>query len=163
MSISGAASALRAFEVLRAAGEHVSFAESLTAGLTAATFVGCPGASGVFNESYVTYSDEAKARILGVRRETLENFGAVSAPCAREMAEGVRRASAADWGVSTTGFAGPASGTEYVPVGTVFVGVSGADGTRVFEFHFSGDRDQVREQACQSALGALAERLTSGR
>ena len=144
-----------AFERLRDRGERVSFAESLTGGLIAATLISNSGASGVIDESYVTYAPESKIRILGVRRETVETVGVVSAQCAREMAEGVRRISGADWGVSATGLAGPDGGTDQTPVGTVFVGVAGADGARAFEFHFDGDRAQVRVQTVDAALTAL--------
>ncbi|MDO5322666.1 MAG: CinA family protein [Clostridia bacterium] len=144
-----------AFERLRERGEHVSFAESLTGGLIAATLIANSGASDVIDESYVTYAAESKIRILGVRRETVEVDGVVSARCAREMAEGVRRISGADWGVSATGLAGPDGGTEQTPVGTVFIGVAGLDGVQAFEFHFGGDRAQVRKQAVDAALTAL--------
>ena len=145
-----------AFELLRARKEHVSFAESLTGGLIAATLISNSGASEVIDESYVTYAAESKIRILGVCRETVETVGVVSAQCAREMAGGVRRISGADWGVSATGLAGPDGGTEQTPVGTVFVGVAGKNGAQAFEFHFTGDRAQVRRQAVDTALTALA-------
>ena len=145
----------RAFALLRARGAHVSFAESLTGGLIAATLVENSGASAVLDESYVTYAPESKMRILGVARETVETVGVVSARCAREMAAGVRRISGADWGVSATGLAGPDGGTEQTPVGTVFVGVVGAGGAQAFEFHFDGDRAQVRVQTVDAALTAL--------
>lgn len=144
-----------AFELLRARREHVSFAESLTGGLIAATLISNSGASEVIDESYVTYAAGSKMRILGVRRETVESVGVVSAQCAREMAGGVRRISGADWGVSATGLAGPDGGTEQTPVGTVFVGVAGADGVQALEFHFDGDRAQVRVQTVDAALTAL--------
>ena len=144
-----------AFALLRARKAHVSFAESLTGGLIAATLISNSGASEVIDESYVTYGAESKIRILGVRRETVETDGVVSARCAREMAAGVRRISGADWGVSATGLAGPDGGTEQTPVGTVFVGVAGASGAQAFEFHLDGDRAQVRRQAVDAALTAL--------
>lgn len=148
-----------AFERLRARGERVSFAESLTGGLIAATLVENSGASAVLDESYVTYAAASKVRILGVCPETVERDGVVSARCAREMAAGVRRISGADWGVSATGLAGPEGGTEETPVGTVFIGVAGADGAQALEFHFSGNRAEVRAQAAQAALEALCRAL----
>ena len=144
-----------AFAMLRAREEKVSFAESLTGGLIAATFVENPGASAVLDESYVTYAPESKVRILGVNRETVETVGVVSARCAREMAQGVRRISGADWGVSATGLAGPDGGTPDLPVGTVFIGVAGRVGARAFECHFSGDRGEVRRQAVRRAFELL--------
>lgn len=148
-----------AFGRLRARGERVSFAESLTGGLIASTLVENSGASAVLDESYVTYAAASKVRILGVRPETVESEGVVSARCAAEMAAGVRRISGADWGVSATGLAGPEGGTEATPVGTVFIGIAGASGVRTLEFHFSGDRAEVRAQAVQAALEALCRAL----
>ena len=148
-----------AFAALMNRGEHVCFAESLTGGLIAATLVENPGASAVLEESYVTYAPESKRRLLGVRLETIEGPGVVSAECAREMAEGARRLSGADWGVSATGLAGPDGGTEEKGVGTVFIGVSSKTGTRAFEHHFSGGRMEVRRRAAQAALEALKRAL----
>ena len=150
---------MKAFNLLLSRGETVSFAESLTGGLIAATLIGNPGSSAVIAESYVTYAEESKVRLLGVRKETLETDGVVSAACASEMASGARLRSNADWGVSATGLAGPDGGTEEKPVGTVFIGISGRNGTRAQEFHFDGDRLQVRLQAAETALKALAEAM----
>ena len=147
-----------ALALLKARNEHVCFAESLTGGWIAATFVSNSGASAALNESYVTYSPEAKMRILGVNCETVEIDGVVSARCAREMAEGARRASGAEWGVSATGYAGPDGGREG-PVGTVFIGVSGRNGTEAFECHFTGDRAEIRRQTVETALKLLTEAL----
>ena len=143
------------FELLKARGERVSFAESCTGGMVAAQLINVAGASEVLDESHVTYADAAKARVLGVKQETLDAHTAVSAECAREMAEGVRRISGADWGVSTTGYAGPGGGTPEHPAGTVFIGVAGKDETHVREFHFPGTRDWVRALAAANALNLL--------
>lgn len=147
------------YELLKARGETVCFAESLTGGRIAASVVDCPGASEVLKESYITYCDQAKARVLGVSEETLERHTAVSAECAREMAEGARRRSGADWGVSATGYAGPDGGDGAHPVGTVFIGVSGKGGTEAMEFHFTGSRDWIRTLAKSNALNRLRLRL----
>ena len=149
------------FELLRDRGEAVSFAESCTGGLLAARLVGVPGASSVFKESHVTYADAAKARVLGVRVETLEKYTAVSSQCAREMAEGARRISGADWAVSTTGYAGPDGGADGTPVGTVFIAVAGPNGTRVEEFHFQGQREFVRTLAASWGFNLLRLALLS--
>ena len=149
----------RAFTLLRKRKQTVTFAESLTGGLIAATFIENPGASAVIGESYVTYAEAAKQRLLGVKKETLGNDGVVSAACAAEMAAGARIRSGADWAVSATGLAGPDGGTEEKPVGTVFIGVSSAKGTLACEFHFSGDRMQVRLQAVEAAFNLLAEAM----
>lgn len=111
------------------------------------------------DESYVTYAAASKVRILGVSRETVDTVGVVSGRCAREMAEGVRRVSKADWGVSATGLAGPDGGTDELPVGTVFIGVAGTDGVQAYECRFSGSRGEIRSQAVQRAFELLAERI----
>lgn len=144
---------------LKARGETVSFAESLTGGMVCARLVGVPGASNVLNEAHVTYADQAKHRVLGVSQETLDCFTAVSAACAREMAEGVRHISGADWGVATTGYAGPDGGSDGTPVGTVYIAVAGRSGTRVEECHFNGSRADVRALTASRALNALEEAL----
>ena len=144
-----------AYELLKARGETVSFAESCTGGLLAARLVGVPGASNVLEESHVTYSDAAKQRVLGVKPGTLAAHTAVSAECAREMAEGARRISGADWAVSTTGYAGPDGGADGTPVGTVFIAVAGPDGVDVREHHFRGQREFVRTLAASHALNQL--------
>ena len=144
-----------AFELLLRRGETVSFAESCTGGLLAARLVGVPGASGVLEESHVTYSDAAKARVLGVKAETLEKYTAVSAQCAREMAEGARRISGADWAVATTGYAGPDGGADGTPVGTVYIAVAGRDGVRVEAFHFRGGREFIRTLAASWGFNLL--------
>ena len=148
-----------AFALLKRRGEKVSFAESLTGGMIAATFVENPGASALLDESYVTYAAASKVRILGVAQDTVDRDGVVSARCATEMAAGVRRISGAHWGVSATGLAGPDGGTDELPVGTVFIGVAGADGAMAWECHFAGDRASVRAQAARRAFELLAGRL----
>lgn len=148
-----------AFLLLRDRGEKVSFAESLTGGLIAAGLITNSGASSVIDESYVTYAAESKIRILGVKAETVETVGVVSAACAAEMASGVRSISRADWGVSATGLAGPEGGTDRLPVGTVFIGISGKDATAAHECHFSGDRMEIRAQAVQTAFKLLIDAI----
>lgn len=148
-----------AFLLLKERGEKVSFAESLTGGLIAATFIANSGASRAIDESYVTYAPESKMRVLGVKRETVETVGVVSAECASQMAEGARRVSGADWGVSATGLAGPDGGTDELPVGTVFIGVSGKDITAAHECHFAGDRMEIRTQAARKAFELLIKTI----
>ena len=148
-----------AFELLKRRGETVSFAESCTGGLLAARLVGVPGASNVLEESHVTYSDAAKQRVLGVKPGTLAAHTAVSAECAREMAEGARRISGATWAAATTGHAGPDGGADGTPAGTVFIAVAGPDGTGVEERHFRGTRQFVRTVAAGWALDMLRRRM----
>ena len=144
-----------AYRLLKARGETVSFAESCTGGRVASRLVGVPGASDVLHEAHVTYSDDVKRRVLGVRAETLAAHTAVSAECAKEMAEGVRRISGADWGVSTTGYAGPGDAPDGTPAGTVYIAVAGAAGTRVESFRFRGQREFVRTLAASHAFNLL--------
>lgn len=140
---------------LARARKTVACAESLTGGMLASRLVDVPGASAVLSEAYVTYSNEAKTRLLGVSEQTLRQFGAVSAQCAREMAEGAMRASGADCALSTTGIAGPDGGTPEKPVGLVYVGVATRDGCETLELRLRGERDWIRELTCVNALNAL--------
>ena len=148
-----------AFRLLDSRHQSVCFAESCTGGLLCATLVCVPGASRVLEESHVTYSDAAKHRVLGVSEETLQRHTAVSAPCALEMARGARQVSGADWGVSTTGYAGPDGGEDGTPVGTVFIAMSGPGGDTVTQHRFPGSREQVRNLAVTTALEALVRRM----
>jgi nicotinamide-nucleotide amidase len=107
-------------------GWTVAVAESCTGGLVAERLTRVPGASRVLRRSIVTYADEAKAKVLGVRPATLRRHGAVSEPCAREMAEGVRRWAKADLGLAITGIAGPTGGTREKPVGLVWIAAATA-------------------------------------
>ena len=136
---------------LRAAGASVSTAESCTGGLVAARITSVSGASEAFKYGAVTYCNEAKNKILGVEKETLDSFGAVSAETAAEMAAGVRKIMNAEIGVSVTGLAGP-NGGEGKPVGLVYVAVNSDNYSEVTENHFSGDRISVRNQAADKAL-----------
>ena len=118
----------------------VTAAESCTGGLVAGTLVNADGISEVFKESYVTYSNEAKHKLLGVKKETLEKYGAVSRQTAAEMAEGAVRAAGADASVVTTGVAGPGGGTEEKPVGLVYIGCCVKGRTIVKRCFYGGDR-----------------------
>ncbi len=142
--------------LLEEQGLTVSAAESCTGGMVAERITSVPGASKVLRFSAVTYCNEAKEKVLGVRRETLGVYGAVSAQTAHEMASGVRGILGADVGVSVTGLAGP-DGDEGKPVGLVYVGADANWGNLTREFHFSGDRDAVRRQAAEEALCLAAE------
>ena len=146
-------------KMLMERGESIATAESCTGGMLISHLIDCPGASAAVHEGHVTYSNEAKMHVLGVRAETLQAHGAVSAECALEMAEGARRASGATWALSTTGVAGPDGGTPEKPVGLVYVGVAGPDGARAERLMLRGDRDWIRTLACQNALNLLRLRL----
>lgn len=146
------------FEILGDQQEiTVATAESCTGGNVAGRITRIAGSSAYMMGGIVSYSNDAKANLLGVSRETLENPGAVSEECATQMAEGARRALGATFGVSTTGIAGPSGGTARKPVGLVYIGVSGPHGSSVEEHQFSGDRAQVIESATVRALAMLVE------
>ena len=137
----------------------VCTAESCTGGLIASYITDIPGASYVFNEGFITYSNEAKIKLLGVKKDALDKFGAVSELVCRQMCQGARINSGSDFGLSTTGIAGPDGGSDDKPVGTVFVGLS-YDGDCIIEkCFFSGDRKQVRQQAADKALSMLMDYL----
>ena len=137
----------------------ISTAESCTGGMVAATLISYPGISDVFKEGAVTYSNEAKMKRLGVKEETLNNFGAVSEETAREMAEGIAMEAKTDIGISTTGIAGPGGGTEEKPVGLVYIGVCIKGNVIVEKFNFTGDREAVRKKATMNALNILRKEL----
>lgn len=143
---------------LRARDLTVALAESLTGGLVAAALTDVPGASAVVRGGVVAYATDLKASVLGVDAALLERVGAVDAEVAAGMAEGVRRLLAADYGVSTTGVAGP-DPADGRAVGTVFVAVAGPGGTRVAQHRFTGGRDAVRRASVDAALGLLAADL----
>lgn len=146
-------------DLLKKRGETITFAESCTGGLLSGAFVNCPGASEALNESYVTYSNEAKQKLLGVKRETLEAHGAVSAECAREMALGACAAAQADWAVAVTGIAGPGGGTKEKPVGTVWIGVAHKGNATAQKHDFMGNRQWVRTLSAVNALNNLRNAL----
>lgn len=146
-------------ELLEKKKLHVTTAESCTGGLIAGTLVNVPGISAWFGEGYVTYSNEAKEKLLGVSHETLERYGAVSAETAGEMATGAATAAGADAAVAVTGIAGPDGGTAEKPVGLVYMGCFCKGKIRVDKHFFSGDRVQVRAQSVQAALELLKQML----
>jgi len=144
--------------VVRLLGKYeltVSTAESCTGGLLAGRLVNVPGVSEVFKEGFVTYSNKAKRKTLDVSKSTLKKYGAVSKQTAKEMATGAVFAADTDASVSVTGIAGPDGGTDKKPVGLVFIGCYLKDKVTVEEYHFEGDRTQIREQAVNSALNLL--------
>ncbi len=140
-------------------GLTVSFAESCTGGMIASSVTDVPGASAVFLGSAVTYSNEAKIKILGVGPDIIVEHGAVSAECAEKMAEGARRIFGSDVALSVTGIAGPDGGSEEKPVGTVWFGISAKDATVTFKRKFSGERADIRSSAVKEALTSILERM----
>lgn len=137
----------------------ISTAESCTGGMIAEKLISYPGISKVYLEGMVTYSNESKIRRLGVKKETLEKYGAVSEQTAKEMAEGIARESGSNIAIVTTGIAGPGGGTEEKPVGLVYVALSINGELKVKKFNFQGDRDKVRVRATMNALDWLRREL----
>lgn len=133
--------------------------ESCTAGAIAAKIVDVAGASEVFEQGFVTYSNTAKMRAVKVREEIFEKYGAVSQECAREMVFGGLLEAKADVAVAVTGFAGPAGGWE-APVGTVFIGCGSVKDIQVEEYHIKGSRTKVREEAVACAVAQLYNYLS---
>lgn len=147
-------------ELLSKAGETVSTAESCTGGLIASTVTDASGSSAVFQQGYVTYSNESKSGILGVPAELIEENGAVSDPVVRAMAEGCLRVSGADHAIAVSGIAGPTGGSKEKPVGTVYLGVAGKNHP-VFSgrYFFPGDRSGFKLRTVRLALDHLRQRL----
>ncbi|MFT4037044.1 MAG: CinA family protein [Thermomicrobiales bacterium] len=140
----------------------VATAESCTGGNVAAALTSVAGSSDYVQGGIVSYSNEVKANLLGVSRQTLATRGAVSAECAREMAEGARRIFGTDLAVSTTGIAGPGGATTRKPVGLVYIAVAGPEGVAATEHHFPGDRAAVTLAATQQALALLLAAIKRG-
>ena len=139
------------------AGKRLATAESLTGGGIGQAITSVSGASAVFAGGIISYTNEVKHKVLGVPMETLNTCGAVSAPVAKAMAQGARNVIGADVAVAVTGLAGP-DGDEFGnPVGTVFIGYADAHTALAREYHFEGDRAEVREQTIEAALKLILE------
>lgn len=146
-------------DILTARGEKLAVAESCTGGTIASKFTAMAGASAYFMAGVVSYSNEAKHDILGVSWESLNTYGAVSEQVAREMAEGVRRVSNADYGIATTGIAGPGGGSEAKPVGTVWMAVATPTKTIAVMRNSGTDRGQIISRASAYAIEMLYNEL----
>jgi nicotinamide-nucleotide amidase len=144
---------------LLAKGLSISVAESCTGGLLAGKIVDYPGASAVFLEGAVTYSNEAKMKRINVNLSTLCNFGAVSPETAKEMAKGIATTSGSDIGISTTGIAGPTGGSPEKPVGLVYIGLYINGACKVKKINVAGDRQHIRERTVLEALHWLRVQL----
>jgi PncC family amidohydrolase len=149
-------------ELLKSRGRTVACAESCTGGGLGARLTSVSGSSAAFLGGVVTYSNDAKVKLLGVDPALLETHGAVSAPVAEAMARGVQERLGADLAVSITGVAGPDGGTAEKPVGLVYVGVATPERVFAVENHFIGIREDVRRRSTQVALQLLREELLRG-
>jgi nicotinamide-nucleotide amidase len=156
----GSALAARILAELNRRGQTLASAESLTGGMLGAVVTDVPGASASYVGGVISYATSLKTILAGVDDATLADFGPVAAPTAAEMARGVANRCKADWGLATTGVAGPETQDDH-PIGQVFVAVSHQAGEllRVQELSLRGDRPAIREQAVAAALALLAYAL----
>ena len=147
----------KVFELLKSKGMTFASAESCTGGNIAHLITLIPGSSEVFRGGAVTYATPTKTKVLGVPEEYIETNGVVSRRVVEAMAKGTRQLMEADFGVATTGVAGPSGGTEETPVGTVWIGVAGKNGTISMLCHFGKGRRHVIRQATLKAFELLHE------
>lgn len=134
-------------------------AESCTGGMLASRIIDVPGVSEVFKAGFVTYANEAKQNLIGVKKDTLVQFGAVSEQTAREMVLGAIKAAKADMAVATTGIAGPGGGTKEKPVGLVYIACGSADDIVVERCLFNGSRKEIRQASVEHAFGMLYKEI----
>ncbi|GAA2448050.1 CinA family protein [Streptomyces macrosporus] len=162
--MNGETATAQALKLLKDRGQTVAAAESLTGGLVAAELTEAPGASATVRGSVTAYATAVKHEVLGVDGALLEERGAVDAEVARRMAEGVRRVLGADWGLATTGVAGPEP-QDGQPVGTVYVAVAGPDGserglrTVARRLSLDGDRKEIRDASVREVIRLLLSEL----
>ncbi len=146
-------------DLLRDKGKTLAVAESCSGGLLSHRITNIPGSSDYFLLGTVTYSNQAKVKVLGVNPQDIEQYGAVSEPVARQMADGVRKLAGSDFGIGITGIAGPGGGTPEKPVGLVYIALSWDGGTEVHRKRFSGNRLQIKTYSTSHALDMLRRRL----
>jgi len=145
--------------LLRQRNLNIATAESCTGGLISNRITNVPGSSEYYLGGVVSYAYEAKVALLGVRWETLQQFGAVSRETVLEMAQGVRRALDTDIGLAVSGIAGPGGGLPHKPVGTTWIGLSASGFENAWLYLFEGDRLSVKSQAGEQALRLVVEHL----
>ncbi len=139
--------------------QTISFAESCTGGRIAAAFTAISGASEILDGSVVSYSNDIKHKWLGVENDVLEEFGAVSEECVSQMLDGIQKMAQSDYAIAVSGIAGPTGGTEFKPVGTVYIGLLTPSNKKIFHCHFKGSREEVQEQSTIFPIKKLAEAL----
>lgn len=146
---------------LREKGLSLGVVESATGGLLSQLITSAPGSSAYYQGSITSYSNQVKVGVVGVSPDTLDRYGAVSAPVAEEMAAGGRRVLASDICLADTGIAGPGGATAEKAVGIFYLGLADKDGTHSRSHHFTGDREQNRLAAATAALDWLTEYLSA--
>jgi nicotinamide-nucleotide amidase len=139
-------------QILLSQKHTIAVAESCTGGLIAFRLTNVPGSSAFFERGAVTYSNRSKTEMLGIPKEVIEKYGAVSEQIAKLMAEGIRKQSGTDLGLATTGIAGPTGGTPEKPVGTVFIALSYNRKTECQKYLLQGDREAIRYETSETAL-----------
>ena len=147
------------YTVLHDKNLTLSTAESCTGGMMGACLTSIPGISDHYGYGFVTYSNDAKQKLLGVNEDTLLKYGAVSSNVALEMAEGALKVSGADSAVSATGIAGPGGGTSLKPVGLVYIGLASKNKRHFKKLNLSGDRDTVRLNTVKNILQMIIEHI----
>lgn len=150
-------------DLLRNRGWTLSIAESCTGGLICDRITDVSGSSDYFMGGMVNYSNESKAKHLGIPLEYIKKYGAVSPQMARKMAQGVQKAFHTTFGLSTTGVAGPTGGTKRSPVGRIFIGIAGGKRIGVKKLDFKGNRREIKEKATEKSLEFFYEILVRSR
>ena len=152
-----------AVQILMEKGYDITTAESCTGGMIASTLINVSGISEIYREGYITYANEAKHKLLGVKEETLKAYGAVSEQTAYEMALGAAKAADAKVSLAVTGIAGPGGGTKEKPIGLVYIACGRKHKITVKKFQFSGNRAKIRESSVANALIMLREVIMQNR
>lgn len=137
----------------------ISFAESCTGGKIASVFTSISGVSSVFNGSCITYSNEIKHNWLGVSNEILDSCGAVSKECVSLMLKGIQKMADSDYAIAVSGIAGPTGGTEFKPVGTVYIGILTPKEIIIKKYLFLGNRKEVQQQATDKAIKIFYKKI----
>ena len=137
----------------------IATAESCTGGMLGKLITSVPGASSIYGFGFITYANEAKNRILGVKNETLAAYGAVSKQTALEMASGALKLSGADIAVSITGIAGPGGGTPEKPVGLIYIAIADKNDKEFRKLLLTGERETIRKKACEEVLELINSKI----
>jgi PncC family amidohydrolase len=147
-------------DLLRKNGVTISVAESITGGRICDRLTNIPGSSNYFMGGVVAYSNESKIKHLSVHKEKIKRYGAVSSQVAKEMAKGVKETFSTEYGLSTTGIAGPTGATPRKPIGLVFIGLAKGRNIWVKKLNLKGTRGQIKDKASEYALQFLYEKLS---
>ena len=147
------------YEILKSQNREIATAESCTGGLIGKTLTEVPGISAHYGYGFITYSNEAKQKLLGVSPKTLETHGAVSGETVVEMASGALSVSGADVAVSVSGIAGPGGGTKEKPVGLVYIAIADKNGAESRKLMLNGERESIREKTCEKVFELINSKI----